>query len=282
MAKSSARSGADRLDLNDIETVFRPTETAALPAWRADHAPLAGGTWLFSEKQPGLRGLIDLAGLGWNRLHADAVGLQIGAMVTLGALAAFAASPDWRAASLFPQCVDALVGSFKVQDVATVGGNMCLALPAGPVAALLVALDGHCVVRQTDGRAVTVPALDFVTGDRRTILKPGELLQSMHLPAAALTRRTAFRRLSLSATGRSAALLIGTSGDGFTLTITAATTRPVRLDFTTIPNAATLQARLRTAIPDPLIHRDVHGDAAWRRQGTELLAEAIRQELSCD
>ena len=269
------------MDLNEIETIFRPADPVELPTWRTDHAPLAGGTWLFSEPQPGLRGLVDLAGLGWDRLESDEAGLRIGAMVTLDTLSTYAAPPAWHAVALFPPCVAALVGSFKVQHVATVGGNLCLALPASPMAALMVALDGRCTIRAANGDRSSRPALDFIIGDRTTILRQGELLHEIHLPASALTRRTAFRRLSLSPTGRSAALLIGTLGDGFALTVTASTTRPVRLAFSDIPDAPTLRSRLRAAIPDSLLQRDVHGDAAWRRHGTELLAEQIRQELSC-
>ena len=269
------------MDLNEIETVLRPSDPADLPAWRLDRTPLAGGTWLFSEPQPGLRQLVDLAGLGWDRVATDATGLHIGAMVTLSALAAFDAPPAWRAVALFAPCVDALVGSFKVQDVATVGGNLCLALAAGPMAALLVALDGQCRLRADDGSERRVPALDFVQGERQTVLRPGELLRGVTIPAASLTRRTAFRRVSLSPTGRSAALLIGTLGAEFALTVTAATTRPVRIDLAALPDTATLRARLDASIPDDLLQRDVHGDPAWRRHVTAVLAEEIRQELSC-
>ena len=148
------------------------------------------------------------------------------------------------------------------------------------MAALAVALEGSCVVRVVDGVERRVPAAGFVTGTRRTVLEAGELLRAIELPVGALRRRAAFRRMALSATGRSAALLIGTVGDGFSVTVTAATTRPVRLDFATVPDAGTLMGRLREAIPDGLLHDDVHGDPAWRRHVTEELAEEIRQELS--
>lgn len=264
------------MDLHEVTTVLRPTRVEELCA---DAVPLAGGTWLFSEPQRGVQRLIDLAGLGWNRLEADATGLRIGAMCTLGALRAFAAPPEWRAAALFRPCCDALVASFKVQDIATVGGNLCLALPAGSVAALAVALDGSCSLVTPGGTERCVPAASFVRGDRQTVLRPGELLREITLPAAALSRRAAFRRVALSPTGRSAALLIGTAGDGVTLVITAATTRPVRLAFATPPDPASLRQRLIDALPDELMHDDVHGDRAWRRHVTALLAEEIRQEL---
>ena len=116
-------------------------------------------------------------------------------------------------------------------------------------------------------------------GDGRTVLRPGEILRSIHLPQRALQRRAALRRLSLAPLGRSAALLIGTTdGADFRLTVTAATIHPVPLDFPAAPGEAEL-ARRMDAI-DPLLHDDVHGAPAWRRHGARLLAEELRRELA--
>ena len=265
------------MDLNTIESVSLPSRPDEIPGWQAGDAPLAGGTWLFSEPQDGLCRLVDLAGLGWDELNATAAGLRIGAMCTLGRLAGFEGSPAWHAASLFPRCCHALVGSFKVLAMATVGGNLCLALPAGPMAALAVALDGDCTVWTNAGERV-VPARLFVTGPRTTVLAPGELLRRVDLPAASLARRAAFRRISLTSLGRSGALLIGTRADDFALTITASTRAPVRLDFAAMPSAAAL-GRAVAALPDAVFFDDVHGRPDWRRHITGLLAEEIRTEL---
>ena len=265
------------MDLHTVESVSQPRSPAHIPGWREGDAPLAGGTWLFSEPQDGLRRLIDLAGLGWDGLAVTPAGLTIGATCTLGRLAAFEAPDGWRAAALFPPCCNALVGSFKVLAMATVGGNLCLALPAAPMAALAVALDGVCTVWSTAGERL-VAAASFITGPRATVLRPGELLRRLELPMAALVRRTACRRLSLTPLGRSGALLIGTLGDGFTLTITGSTRAPIRLDFPVVPGAAGLSQAL-AAIPEHAIHDDVHGRPAWRRHVTGLLAEEIRAEL---
>ena len=88
-------------------------------------------------------------------------------------LAAFAGPAEWTATPLFRQCCTALVGSFKVWNVATVGGNICLALPAGPMTSLCAALDGVAVVWTPDGGERRVPVAEFVVGDRRTVLAPG-------------------------------------------------------------------------------------------------------------
>ena len=50
---------------------------------------------------------------------------------------------------------------------------------------------------------------EFVTGDQRNVLAPGDLLRQIDIPLAALKRRSAFRQISFTPVGRSAALLIG-------------------------------------------------------------------------
>jgi hypothetical protein len=176
--------------------------------WRAGDAWLAGGTWLFSEPQPDLRRLLDLSAFGWPALLAGPGGLEIAATCTLAELARLQA-PQWRASPLIGQCCAALLGSFKVWNAATVGGNLCLALPAGPMISLTASLDGVCTVWAPGRAPRRVPVTEFITGSGRCALAPGELLRSVHLPARALACATAFRQLSLSDLGRSAAVVIG-------------------------------------------------------------------------
>jgi CO/xanthine dehydrogenase FAD-binding subunit len=151
---------------------------------------------------------------------------------------------------------------------------------------LCAALDGQATVLGSGGASRTVPVAEFVTGDAKNSLAPGELLRSVHLPASALSSRVAFRRLSLSNLGRSGVLLIGRSdADGaLVLTVTAATKRPVQLRFTPDagagPTAAGLADALDGAIPDALYHDDIHGLPAWRKDMTYRLAEEIRAELA--
>ena len=72
------------------------------------------------------------------------------------ALAAEARRP-LPGADLGRRCCDALLGSFKVQNVATVGGNICLSLPAGPMTSLTAALDGVAALAGPDGGVRRLP-----------------------------------------------------------------------------------------------------------------------------
>src|SRR2546423_756747 len=143
--------------------------TALLPApdvaWEPGDAWLGGGTWLFSQEQPGVRRLLDLRAYGWPALALTAEGgLDVAATCTLAELPRFRPPPSWDAWSIVWPVVDSLLGSFKVMNVATVGGNLCLALPAGPVAALATALDATCVIWTPAGPGPSHPPPRIVTG----------------------------------------------------------------------------------------------------------------------
>jgi CO/xanthine dehydrogenase FAD-binding subunit len=269
------------MDLNTIAAVAHPTTRDQLPVWTAGDAWLAGGTWLFSEPQAHLTRLIDLTDLKWPALTIGETELSISATCTVAQLDALSCPPEWIASPLINQCCRAFLASFKIWKTATVGGNICMSLPAGPMISLTSALDGICTIWQAGRGERKIPVVDFVTGDQRNVLAPGDLLRQIELPLAVLKRRSAFRQISLTPVGRSAALLIGsmTNDGGLALTITASTKRPVRLSFARIPNGKELRETILQRIADDLYHSDVHGKLIWRKHMTLRLAEEIRVEL---
>lgn len=298
------------MDMNTIEAVVRTQDPAE---WRDGDAWLAGGTVLFSYgslafgKEP-LRRLLDLGDAGWPAVTVTDHGIELAATCTVAELYALPesdavsagstfASQDnaenaasWPALDLIRPCCDSFVASFKVWNMSTVGGNLCTSLPAGPMISLCAALDGQATVHGPGGASRTVPVADFVTGDGRNCLAPGELLRGIFLPASALESRVAFRRLSLSNLGRSGVLLIGRldAAGTLVLTVTAATKRPVQLRFPALAGGpasdavspAALVEALDAAIPAELYHDDIHGLPAWRKDMTYRLAEEIRAELA--
>jgi len=270
------------MDLNTVAAVVHPTTRDQLPVWTGGDAWLAGGTWLFSEPQAHLTRLIDLTDLKWPALTISETGLSIAATCTVAQLDALACPPEWIASPLINQCCRAFLASFKIWKTATVGGNLCMSLPAGPMISLTSALDGVCTIWQADGGERKVSVADFVTGNQRNVLAPGDLLRQIDIPFTALKRRSAFRQISLTPVGRSAALLIGSvaSVGAFLLTVTASTRRPVRLSFAKMPTPKELREAILLRITDDLYHDDVHGKPAWRKHMTLRLAEDIRIELA--
>jgi CO/xanthine dehydrogenase FAD-binding subunit len=269
------------MDLNTVTEVAHPQSREQLPVWTAGDAWLAGGTWLFSEPQAHLTRLIDLADFKWPALTVDETGLSIAATCTVAQLDALPCPPEWIASPLIDQCCRAFLASFKIWKTATVGGNLCMSLPAGPMIALAAALDGVCTIWKADGSEQRIGVADFVIGDQRNVLSSGDLLRQIDIPLAALTRRSAFRQISLTPVGRSAALLIGSLGSAgnLALTVTASTVRPIQLAFNAIPQANELREAILHHIPDAFYHNDVHGKPPWRKHMTLRLAEEIRGEL---
>jgi CO/xanthine dehydrogenase FAD-binding subunit len=276
------------VDLSTV-TEFVPAPEAT---WRAGDAWLGGGSYLFSQPQPGLTRLLDLSAFGWTPVQESADGLLVAATCTLAELGRW--QPARRryagAAVLARQCCHALLGSFKVHNVATVGGNICLSLPAGPMTSLASALDGIALLRGPGRVSRGVPVADFVTGDGRNTLRRGELLSHLWLPAGPAGARLAFRQLSLSPLGRSAVLVIArrhaagdSAGGGATVvTVTAATPRPLQLRFPAPPSPAEALAALDSATLDDAAPRyldDVHGGGSWRAAMTRRLVAEVLREL---
>lgn len=269
------------MDLNTITAIARPRTRGDVGRFMEGDAWLAGGTWLFSEPQPKLRRLIDLADLDWEPLAVDRAGLSIAATCKVATLDAFEPPLAWTAAKLIGQCCRAFLASFKIWNMATVGGNLCMALPAGPMISLTAALEGTCVIWTPNGGEWRIPVVDFVKGPQSTALRPGEILRSIEIRHEALTRRTAFRRATLTPLGRSGVLLIGTlaASGQLVLTVTASTRRPVQLEFAALPSSETLKRRISAEIPLALYYDDVHGLPDWRRHMTLEFAEEIRREF---
>src|SRR5437870_11928336 len=202
------------MDLNTITEIRRPADSGAIKEWKKGYAWLAGGTWLFSEPQSDTHMLIDLESLNWPALKRSENGLEIAATCKVVELDQFVekAPAEWLAAPLLRECCRSFLASFKIWNEATVGGNICMSLPAGPMITLTVALEGVYTLWPRGAAPRQVAAVDFVTGNHANVLRPGELLRSIRLPAAALGRRFAFRRSSFTNLRRSAAFLIGSRG----------------------------------------------------------------------
>jgi CO/xanthine dehydrogenase FAD-binding subunit len=267
----------------DLNTVVEVVSPAAPGLWRPGDAWLGGGTALFGEPRPRVSRLLDLPSAGWPPLTAGDDGLEIAATCTIAELYAFADAPQFTAFhGIARGCCTSFLASFKIWNVATVGGNLCASLPAGPMIALTAALDGFCLILGPDGSSRRVPVAEFVTGDGVNVLADGELLRSVHLPAGALTGLSTYRQGSLHRNGRSAVLLAGRRdpAGGLVLTVTAATRRPYQLRFASVPEPEVLQVALAERIPDTAYTDDVHGLPVWRRHLTRRFAEEIRRELA--
>jgi CO/xanthine dehydrogenase FAD-binding subunit len=76
------------------------------------------------------------------------------------------------------------VGSPQMRNAATIGGNLGTASPAGDGLPVLLAAGAAVVLAGRDGER-TVPMAEFVTGVKRTVLRPGEIITRVRVPRLA-------------------------------------------------------------------------------------------------
>ncbi len=226
-------------------------------------AVIGGGTWLYSEPQPQVSGVVDLLGMPWAPVTRTDDSLVIAATCPIAVLRGLPDSP------LFQQCADSLLASWKVQRIATVGGNIALSLPAGPMTSLAVALDATLVLWTATSER-SVPAAEFVTGVQSNLLESGEVIRSIDIPLASLGP-SGFRRIALSPLGRTGTLVIGRPG---VITISGGTTRPHQVKYET---AADLEEGI-DAIDD--WYDDAHGAPDWRGAMSRRFALELLEELA--
>lgn len=237
--------------------------------------PLGGGTWLFSERQDHLTGLVDLMGLAWKPWEWRPDGaLSVAGTCTVAELVGIPGTGP-----LFRQSAESLLQSFKIWSTATIGGNLATALPAGALIGLGAALDADLVVWTPDGGARREQVARFVLGPRATTLRTGEVIRSVEIEAGPLKAVTAFRRIALSPLGRAGTVVMGRRDeDGTTVfSVTGGTSRPEVVRFENPPTPRALRDAVGTI---DSWFSDAHGAADWRRAMTHLLAEQVRGELS--
>src|SRR5690606_9133180 len=83
------------------------------------------------------------------------------------------------------------IGGRQIQNAATVAGNLCNASPAADSVPPLLAMQARVEVRGRAGRRdLALP--DFIAGNRRTALKPGELVTAILVPRPKAAARSVF------------------------------------------------------------------------------------------
>jgi carbon-monoxide dehydrogenase medium subunit len=73
------------------------------------------------------------------------------------------------------------LGSMAIRNVATIGGNICNAVPSADTVPALIGLSAKLKIIGRDGQRV-VPLENFFVGTGKTILKKGELLVEIQVP----------------------------------------------------------------------------------------------------
>jgi carbon-monoxide dehydrogenase medium subunit len=156
----------------------------------------AGGTDLLvamkkREKVPdhlvNLKGIAEMKGI-----HSEGnEGIRIGGLTTLAELERSTLvkerlQPLWDAVNV--------MASPQIRTLATVGGNICSAMPSADTAPPLIALGASLKIVGPQGER-TLPAEDFFKGPGESDLKPAEILIQVLIPAGSLKRGGAYLKL---------------------------------------------------------------------------------------
>ncbi len=195
------------MDLYTVQTYLRPRQPQDIADWQKGWAWLAGGTWLFTEPQPQVTTLVDMQDMGWNELEVAPDGLTIGATCTMSQLLDLKVPDAWTGFKALRSAVHELA-SFKVQNTATIAGNLCLALPGSTFASVMLLLNAAYHIQPLRGGAYSVAAPSFQTGARQTILQPGDVLRSIHIPAEFLEWQVSYRRICVATAGIAIAIVV--------------------------------------------------------------------------
>jgi CO/xanthine dehydrogenase FAD-binding subunit len=163
--------------------VLTPRSLAEALRSKAEHPaawPIQGGTDVmvalnFDRGRPEtLLNLNEVPELrGWSRQDGS---------VRLGSGLTYAEAMRGELATLFPALAEAsrTVGSPQIRNRGTVGGNLGTSSPAGD--ALPPLLIDHAEVECASVRGTRrVPLLEFVTGVKRNVLAPDELIAAVHV-----------------------------------------------------------------------------------------------------
>jgi len=133
---------------------------------------IAGGTDLMVEKNPKVRVLVDVTGLGLSYVNSEEIGISIGAAT----LIADVANAPILQKGPFQMITEAArsLGTPQIRNMATIGGNICRPSPAADMGPPLLALNARIKIVGRDG-SKEVSAEQFFVGVNQDSLQPGEM-----------------------------------------------------------------------------------------------------------
>ncbi len=167
----------------------------------------AGGTDLLLQWQRGARGVehcIDITHCGMDIFYADQKSIHIGAAVRLSTLEG--AAKIHQQLQVLEETAK-MMATPQVRTVATVGGNICNAVPSADTAPVLMVLGARLVT--TNGE---YSIDEFFKGVRKTALAEDELLEEIIIPIKANTaadyQRITRSSVDISLTGAAVAITV--------------------------------------------------------------------------
>ena len=263
-----------------------PLDRLTLVAGATDFYPAATTRQAWFQPHP--QNILDITGLSELRgISEHGSGFRIGALTTWS---------DLIAARL-PAAFDALkqasrqVGGVQIQNRGSLAGNLCNASPAADGVPPLLALDAEVELTALDGIR-RLPLSRFILGNRRTALRPDEMLTAIHLPRPGDGERSSFLKLGarsylvISIASVAANIVLAPDGSIRRVRIavgacSAVPQRLTRLEETlarlSLPEA--ILACDDNAFEDLTPMDDIRATASYRRQAVRILVKRALADL---
>ena len=181
---------------------FKPTTLAEaiklLSKYGETAQAIAGGTDILVEKDHEVEVLIDITALGLDYIKPDNQGVKIGAATTHANIEA-ASALSKRPYGVLAQAAHS-IGTPQIRNVATIGGNICHALPSADSAPPLLALDATIKIAGS-ARERSIDINNFFLDPKKTALNRTELLTEILLPTFPPRTEAVFIKRGRVATG---------------------------------------------------------------------------------
>jgi CO/xanthine dehydrogenase FAD-binding subunit len=272
----------------------RPLSIEAALGLMAPHGarPLAGGTDLVPQLREGRREATHVVDIKQIAALTQIEAQPDGGIVIGAAASATSIAHHPHVVRYFPAVASAcrLIGSWQIQNRASLGGNVCNAAPSADGVPPLICLGAMARVASRQGQRA-VPVDGLFAGPGKTTLGHGEILVSLHLPApaprsaAAYLRFTPRREMDIAIAGAGAWVQLDTDGKFAAARIALASVAP-----TPFRPAPAEQALIGQAPSKALVERvaliaaqactpisDTRGSADYRRH---LVAVLTRRALA--
>lgn len=282
------------MDWIDFATPKTLSEAVGMMASKGDRArALAGGTDLLVQLRGGRRSadlVVDIKEIPeLNELSYDSQkGLVVGAAVPC-----YRIYQNQAVISNYPGLIDAaaLIGGIQIQGRATIGGNLCNAAPSGDSIPPVIVLGGVAHIAGPNGNR-EVPTEDFCTGPGQSVMQPGEILVSIHIPApqpnsgASYLRFIPRNEMDIAVAGVGSSVVLDASGQNFvSAKISLASVAPTPVLARDAGDSlagkpvseATIQEASDKAMADAIPINDMRGTI---RQRTHLVGVLTRRTLN--
>ena len=179
----------------NLENIFTPeslSEASSFLQTHGDEAKVVGAGTDLLLSLGSTRFLVSLSRVGLNYIKTDNKSIIIGSMTAIADIANDTLLNEQPYSIL--KTAARLFGTRQIRNRATIGGNICSAVPSADMPVPLVALDAKAVVYGSEGER-TVSLEDFIVDYRRVDLRKGEMLKEIQIPLLGTGSRGSFSKV---------------------------------------------------------------------------------------